>query len=346
MKTTIFGSSFFAATTIALTSSVLTPTAAQAFGIQFGPNSTSSNSPATGASAFVDFTFTQFGNDVQIGLDITNTTGDIIFGDGATSSKLTGIGFDLGGFQALDALNLSLVNGSFTNTGFLNTLIPNAAFNPFGTLDVGIADNNNFLGGNANGALAEGQSTTASIVVTGTSPLVASVLENLFLTGFSDGSVDIGARFQQVNAGAGSDKLSGGEIKPDDDGTVDDGTVDDGTVDDGTVDDGTVDDGTVDDGTVDDGTVDDGTVDDGTVDDGTVDDGTVDDGTVDDGTVDDGTVDDGTVDDGTVDDGTVDDGTVDDGTVDDGAQEVPEPTTIGGLLLALGGLVASRRKSR
>ena len=130
-----------------------------------------------------------------------------------------------------------------------------------------------------------------------------------------------------------------------DDGTVDDGTVDDGTVDDGTVDDGTVDDGTVDDGTVDDGTVDDGTVDDGTVDDGTVDDGTVDDGTVDDGGDDDGTVDDGTVDDGTVDDGTVDDGGDDDGTVDDGSQEIPEPTTIGGLLLALGGLVAARRKS-
>ena len=359
MKTAIFGSSFFAATSVALVSSVLVPTAAQAFSIQLGPGSQSSNNTPTGASALVDFTFTQMGNDVEIGLNITNTTGVLpAFGDGATTSKLTGIGFDLGGFQALDALGLSLVGGSFTNTGFLDTLIEDAAFQPFPSLDVGIADNNNFNGGNANGALPEGQSTTASIKVTGTNPLIAGVLENLFLTGFTDGTVDIGARFQQVNAGEGSDKLLGGDPVDDgtiddgtvddgtvDDGTVDDGTVDDGTVDDGTVDDGTVDDGTVDDGTVDDGTVDDGTVDDGTVDDGTVDDGTVDDGTVDDGTVDDGTVDDGTVDDGTVDDGTVDDGTVDDGTVDDGSQEIPEPTTIGGLLLALGGLVASRRKS-
>ncbi|MGB7521152.1 MAG: hypothetical protein WA896_16105, partial [Spirulinaceae cyanobacterium] len=109
MKTAIFGSSLFAATTIAFASSVLVPTSAQAFSVQFGQNSTSSNSIATGASAFVDFSFTQVGNDVQIGLGITNTTGDTIFGAGATSSKLTGIGFDL-------LAGLSVVNGSFANT--------------------------------------------------------------------------------------------------------------------------------------------------------------------------------------------------------------------------------------
>ena len=194
MKTAIFGSSFFAATSIALASSVLVPTSAQAFSVQFGPNSTSSNSTATGASAFVDFSFTQVGNDVEIGLGITNTTGVIpAFGEGATSSKLTGIGFDL-------LAGLSVVNGSFANTGFLDTLILNAAFQPFDSLDVGIADNNNFNGGNANGALAEGDSTTASVVVTGGSPLVASVLENLFLAGFQSGDLALGARFQQVNA--------------------------------------------------------------------------------------------------------------------------------------------------
>ncbi|NJO94023.1 MAG: PEP-CTERM sorting domain-containing protein [Hydrococcus sp. RM1_1_31] len=176
--------------------------------------------------------------------------------------------------------------------------------NPFGTFDVAVLDNNNFEGGNANGALPQGQSTSVSFLLSGTN-LLANTVESDFFTGFSDGSLKAVARFQQVNAGAGSDKLL-----LEDDGIIDDGTVDDGTVDDGTVDDGTVDDGTVDDGTVDDGTVDDGNADGGSGDD----------------------------------DGAGDDGTVDDGT-DDGMTEIPEPTTVGGLLFFLGGFLASRRKS-
>jgi hypothetical protein len=390
VKSTSLASSLLATSGVLIGSSLLAAPA-DAFSLSFDNTSTTSNPTATGASALVDFNFTQQGSNILLGLNITNTTGTITpFGDGATLSKLTGIGFDL-------INGVSVVPGSYTGSSFFPVLALNGmgdtTLSPFGTFDIAVLDNNNFEGGNANSALPEGQSTSVSFLLSGTN-LLASTVESDFFAGFSDGSLRAVTRFQQVNAGEESDKLLLGDDGIIDDGTVDDGTVDDGTVDDGTVDDGTVDDGTVDDGTVDDGTVDDGTVDDGTVDDGTVDDGTVDDGTVDDGTVDDGTVDDGTVDDGTVDDGTVDDGTVDDGTVDDGTvddgtvddgtvddgtvddgtgddgtvddgtvddgtvdggtvddgtddgmTEIPEPTTVGGLLFFLGGLLASRRKS-
>ncbi len=179
---------------------------AQAFVVNFGPESTSSNSPATGASASVEFSFTQSGTDVLLELDITNTTGLIpSFGDGATTSKLTGIGFDL-------VAGTSYVDDSFASDGFLDTIIQNADAQPFGTLDIGIADNNNFNGGNANGALPEGVSTTVSFLIG--ENLDASVVENAFFTGFSDNTLGLVARFQQVNAGEGSDKLSGGEVVP------------------------------------------------------------------------------------------------------------------------------------
>ncbi|MDY7020373.1 MAG: PEP-CTERM sorting domain-containing protein, partial [Cyanobacteriota bacterium] len=114
----------------------------------------------------------------------------------------TGIGFNL-------ANGVSLVNGSFNNTGFLDTLIENASLPPFGTFDIGIADNNNFQGGNAQQALPEGGSTTASLLLSTTSS--ASDVEQAFLDLFSDDSNFV-ARFQSVNAGAGSDKLLGGIV--------------------------------------------------------------------------------------------------------------------------------------
>lgn len=178
---------------------------AQAFVVNFGPQSTSSNDPATGASASVDFSFSQSGTDVLLELDITNTTGSPIFGAGATTSKLTGIAFDL-------VEGTSYVNNSFVSAGFLDTIIQGADAQPFGTLDIGIADNNNFNGGNANGALPEGFSTTVSFLIG--EDLDVSVVENAFFTGFTSGDLGLVARFQQVNAGAGSDKLSGGEVVP------------------------------------------------------------------------------------------------------------------------------------
>lgn len=75
-----------------------------------------------------------------------------------------------------------------------------------------ILDNNNFSGGNANAALPEGQSTLVSFeFISGDD---AATLESNFFNGFNDGSLDIVSRFQQVNAGAGNDKLLGGTISP------------------------------------------------------------------------------------------------------------------------------------
>ncbi|MEL7034146.1 MAG: cistern family PEP-CTERM protein [Cyanobacteria bacterium J06592_8] len=175
---------------------------AQAFSVNFGADSTSSNNPATGASASVDFNFSDVTGGVQLDLDIFNTTGDTSFGDNATASKLTGIGFNLAGGVTADA-------GSFTNTGFLDFLSLNDSLQPFGSFDVAVLDNNNFEGGNANDALPEGQSTTASLLLT--TALGASDVEQAFLNLFSDDSNFV-ARFQQVDAGAGSDKLLGGTV--------------------------------------------------------------------------------------------------------------------------------------
>jgi hypothetical protein len=42
--------------------------------------------------------------------------------------------------------------------------------------------------------------------------LIASEVENDFFTGFTSGALKVATRFQQVNAGEGSDKLLGGDI--------------------------------------------------------------------------------------------------------------------------------------
>ncbi|MEP0855441.1 PEP-CTERM sorting domain-containing protein [Trichocoleus sp. DQ-U1] len=208
MKVTSFLPSVLAAAGIAITSSFLVPSSAQAFGISFGSTSQSSNNPATGASAFVDFSFIQEGNNVRLGLDITNTTGQSIFGAGATQSKLTGVAFDL-------LEGLSVVSNSYIGSSFFPTLLQNVNFTPFsnqvGDFSVGVADNGNFEGGNANGALPQGGNTFVSFLLSGTN-LVAATLESQFLAGFQNNTLQAAVRFQQVNAGAGSDKLLGGTI--------------------------------------------------------------------------------------------------------------------------------------
>lgn len=186
---------------------------AQAFTYSLGSASTSSNSTATGASAFVDFAFSDVDtNIIQLDLTIKNATGESMFGTGATTSKLTGFGFDL-----LDGL--SVVDDSFSNTGYLDTFLTDADFNPFPSLDIAFADNKNFLGGNANDALAQGQTTTASIRLSLTDSRRAQEIENAFFTALSNGDLNIGARFQQVDE-SGSDKLSGGTVHSNDSDNV------------------------------------------------------------------------------------------------------------------------------
>jgi len=207
---TLVGCSLLAAG-VAITSSVLAPSSAQAFSISFGSTSTSSNSLATGASANVDFNFSQAGNNVLLNLNLLNTTGQIpSFGAKATQSTLMGITFDL-----MEGLNV--VANSYVGSSFFSNLVDNVSFKPFsnsgGNFDVGIAHNDKFEGGNTHGGLTQGLSSSVSFLLSGTN-LVANNLENAFLTGFQDGTLRIASRFQAVNAGAGSDKLLGGILKP------------------------------------------------------------------------------------------------------------------------------------
>lgn len=168
------------------------------FTLDFDGDSISSNPTLTGASGAIGFSFADEGGDVRVTLDITNTTGQTTFGAGATSSKLTGFGFDL-----LDGVAFG---GDFGTEGFLDTLILNAKFKPFDSLDVAVADNKKFNGGNANGALATGASTTVDFLLD--TDLNAASLGDAYLQAFLvSNTARAGLRFQQVNAGKGSDKL-------------------------------------------------------------------------------------------------------------------------------------------
>ncbi len=166
--------------------------------LSFGANSFSSNNPHTGASGTVSLTFAAVGGNVRVTAFVTNTTGQVTFGAGATKSSLTGFGFDL-------APGVTYVANSFIGGLKLDTLIVNAAAQPFGSLDIAGADNNNFNGGNANNAITEGNSDTFSVLLAG---MTAANMEAAFQNGFAYvTSINSVMRFQQVNAGAGSDKL-------------------------------------------------------------------------------------------------------------------------------------------
>ncbi|MBD2069198.1 PEP-CTERM sorting domain-containing protein [Leptolyngbya sp. FACHB-671] len=191
---------------------------AQAFTFSFGSSSQSSNPQTTGASALLTFDFSEVvgnSNAIKVDLKIENTTGDSIFGAGATTSKLTGIALDL-----LPGLTAS----SFVGDQYLDTFLTKVNFTPFsnsaGNFSIGIADNNNFEGGQATDALPQGATSQISFVVAGFTPgKTAAELEADFFAAYSNSKdgIDIAARFQQVNAGEGSDKLLGGTPGDDDD---------------------------------------------------------------------------------------------------------------------------------
>ncbi|MBM0745043.1 hypothetical protein JOY44_26355 (plasmid) [Phormidium sp. CLA17] len=93
------------------------------------------------------------------------------------------------------------------------SVLGEAALNPFGTFDVGIrsAGPGTFAGGNPQTGLTAGNSTLVSFIFSGTG-LTASLVENSFLSGIKNDSLNIVGRFQQVNAGGGSDKVLGGLV--------------------------------------------------------------------------------------------------------------------------------------
>lgn len=176
----------------------------------FGASSTSSNSPHTGASAKVLMTFvdTLVPGQVSLELLISNTTGVPPFGSGSTESMLTGFAIDLpSGVTLVGNLTTDLDGDSMA---YLDTLVSPADFSPFGTLDLGIADDAKLGGGNANDALSAGSSDKVSVTLGGGT---AATLEAAFLAALTDPDDDSYllnsvVRFMQTNAGAGSDKLA------------------------------------------------------------------------------------------------------------------------------------------
>lgn len=215
----LLGSGLLAAS-VAIASSVMAPSSAQAFSVSFGPTSTSSNSPATGASATVDFSFSQVdANSVLLNLNLLNTTGQIPpFGSGATQSTLVGFGFDL--LNSITSFTYNSLSSPFTKLFGDQSLTSQtvegpATLQPFGTFDVGIRSSGpgNFNGGNPQTGLTAGQSADVSFVLSGTN-LIANDVESAFQAGFQDGTLKIATRFQEVNAGEGSDKLLGGTVEP------------------------------------------------------------------------------------------------------------------------------------
>jgi hypothetical protein len=166
--------------------------------------SVSSNNPFTGASGSLMLTFmdTALVGVASVFASVTNTTGvGTAFGAGATISTLTGVGFDF-------LTGVTYVSNSFLGGSIFDTLILGADAQPFDTLDIAIADNNNYNGGNANNGLSEGSSDTASFRLNYTDYTNAAALDAAFGSAFAAGTLQASMRFQQVNAGAGSDKLN------------------------------------------------------------------------------------------------------------------------------------------
>jgi hypothetical protein len=179
-----------------VSSLLLAANASAAIILGFGPLSQSSNSPMTGASAEVTLSFTSIDADtVKLSALVKNTTGTPVFGAGATSSKLTGISLNLPSSVASTA--------AFVPGNYLDTLLTGFSSPPFGTFDIGFADNNNWLGGGPQDALPEGLSDTAVINLNFSFNLTAAAAEAAFLTYYTTNSTGeiAGARFQDVNGG-------------------------------------------------------------------------------------------------------------------------------------------------
>lgn len=179
----------------------LTAGAASALTLNFVELTTqSSNTPHTGASGKVEMVFSNLGTgEFKIDFTISNTTGTPVFGDGATESKLTGFGFDI--------LSTSSILSHTLGTVF-DTFIQNAALPPFGTVIAAFANDGNFQGGGPQGALPQGQSESGlSVTLSDSNYADAAALKTAMALGFGNGDLDAVMRFQDVNAGEGSDKL-------------------------------------------------------------------------------------------------------------------------------------------
>lgn len=191
------------ATAAIAASSAIMPNSAQAFTLAIDPQFGSTEN--TGSTAKLNFDFVQSDSNVLLNLGMTNNTNGTV-GLGANQSSLVGVAFDI-----VSGLNVSLQSSNGSN---FTKLWKNVSLPPYGTYDVGISTpRKSFAGGNANLGLKAGESATVSFLFSGTN-LNAKILESAFLSGFKDGSLSVAGRFQQVDVGAGSDKVSGGIVQP------------------------------------------------------------------------------------------------------------------------------------
>lgn len=189
--------------------STLAANPAQAFSLSLDPKFGSTEN--TGSTANLDFNFVQSGNNVLLNLGIKNTTNGST-GLGATESTLVGVALDLLG-GGVTSYTYNSLSSAFSKT-FTNVSIPG----PFGNtvFDYGIrsaGSGNTFVGGNPQQGLTAGQSTLVSFLLKGNGSLNAAAVENSFLSRFSSGAMSVAGRFQQVNAGGGSDKVLGGFVE-------------------------------------------------------------------------------------------------------------------------------------
>jgi hypothetical protein len=186
--------------------------AANAFTVKVSPIYGSTEN--TGAMTDLNFNFSQQGANVLLQLGITNTT-DGSEGLGATQATLVGIGFNLP--TGISVVSYDPGSSAFTKVfGAIPGASDSAALPPLGTFDIGIrsAGPGNFVGGNPQSGLTAGDSTSVSFVFGGIGNLLAGDVENAFLNLFSNSAypnpgAQIAGRFQEVNAGGGSDKVAG-----------------------------------------------------------------------------------------------------------------------------------------
>lgn len=225
---TLLSSSLLTASLV-VAGSAITATSADAFTLYIDPQFGSSNTPATGAKAELDFSFVQSGSNVLLNLGVKNTTGtgtSSVPTSGATQATLVGVGFDLA--SIISSYTYNSGSSDFTklygDNSYNNTVLGDASLPPFGTFDVGIRStgSGNFGGGNPTSGLTAGQSTSVSFTLTGTN-LVASTVEQAFKNGLSNGSLQAVGRFQQVGgvnySGSTSDKVKAGFISSSSDNT-------------------------------------------------------------------------------------------------------------------------------
>ena len=238
------------ATAVALGSATVATAAfspsAAAFTLTYDSYFGSTNTPGTGASAQVDFTFTdQADGSVLLTLDVENTTGggslfnqaqyntdlssDLSSGDAgyvntgeSVKATFTGFGFDLtSDFDAIDFDYLSGGNDFFGNFYDGNSFLSGNASGVDGggitngqRFDIGLGlKGNDARGigdqGNVSSGLKAGMSTTLQFSLTSSNALDAAALEQALENAFQTNSLAAGARFKQTDNG-GSDKLGGG----------------------------------------------------------------------------------------------------------------------------------------